>query len=72
MILSVLYKTNKLSWIFIVLVHRKQQSTSKHVAQLWHIIVISSQPVFDLSEEAANTYFIPTIYHTETVVRNRC
>jgi hypothetical protein len=61
MILSVLYKTNKFSWIFIMLVHRKQQSTSKHVAQLWHIIVISSQPV--------KKQQIPTLYLPSTTLK---
>jgi hypothetical protein len=43
----------------------KQQSTDRHVAPLWHIILILSQPVFAhtpyccvLSGEATNTNFI--------------
>jgi hypothetical protein len=43
----------------------KQQSVGRHVAPLWHIILIPSQPVFALSPEccllsgeATNTNFI--------------
>ena len=43
----------------------KQQSAGRHVAPLWHIILITSQPVFALSPEccvlngeATNTNFI--------------
>ena len=54
----------------------KQQSAGRHVAPLWHIILIPSQPVFalSLSRAATNTNFIvfgltwrdlePTIYRT--------
>jgi hypothetical protein len=37
------------SWIFFSDSSLKQQSADKHVAPLWHIILILSQPVFALS-----------------------
>jgi len=49
----------------------KQQSAGKHVALLGHIILIPSQPVFDLSPkccvlcgESTNTDFIVWFYPT--------
>jgi hypothetical protein len=47
--------TNKIlkswkSWN-IVLAHTKQQSADRHVAPLWHIILIPRQPDFTLSPE---------------------
>ena len=54
-----------LSWIFIVLAHWNNQPAGKHVAPLWHIILIPSQPVFALSPwccvlggEATNIIFV--------------
>jgi hypothetical protein len=51
----------------------KQQSTSRHVAPLKHIILIASQPVFSLSPyccmlsgEATNTNFIVFCLMTQT------
>jgi hypothetical protein len=45
MLMSALYYTNMLSWIFIVLAHGKKTG-SRHVAPPRHIILILSQPVF--------------------------
>jgi hypothetical protein len=42
---SALYKTNMLSLIFSDS-SLKQQSADRHVAPLWHIILILSQPAF--------------------------
>jgi hypothetical protein len=42
MMRSTLYQTNTLSWIFILLAHWNN-------SPLWHIIPISSHPVFALS-----------------------
>ena len=39
---SILYKTNMLSWILIVLGSLKQQSLDRHVTPLEHIILIPS------------------------------
>jgi hypothetical protein len=48
-IVSVIMKSWK-SWN-IVLAHTKQQSADRHVAPLWHIILIPRQPDFTLSPE---------------------
>ena len=69
-----LYYTNKLSWIFIVLADWNNclsANRNRHVTPLWHIILISSQPVFVLTRyskycgEATNTQ---TNHHTNDVV----
>ena len=59
---NVLYKSKKLSWIFIVLAHWKKQSVWKSVVPVGHITLIPSQPVsalpskcWMLSREASNT-----------------
>ena len=59
--MSALNHSNTLSRIFI----KQQQFPGKHVAQLRHIILIPSQPVFDLTPynyalfgEASNTNYI--------------
>ena len=44
-VMSALYQTNMLSWIFIV----KQRSASRHGIPLRHIILIRSKPVFALT-----------------------
>jgi hypothetical protein len=44
MMRSALYKTNMLSWIFIVL-SLTQHSVDRHLAPLGHIIFIPSQPI---------------------------
>jgi hypothetical protein len=49
MMRSTLYYTNRLSWIFIVLVHWNNSLQVENVAPLGHIILIPSQPVFALS-----------------------
>jgi hypothetical protein len=41
----VLYKSKKLSWIFIVLAHWKKQSVWKSVVPVGYIALIPSQPV---------------------------
>ena len=43
-----LYKTNTLSWIFIVLAHWNK-SVDRHVAPLGRIILSPSQPIFGLT-----------------------
>jgi hypothetical protein len=61
MMMSALYYTNTLSWIFIVLTHWNNSLRVRHVSLLGHIILISSQPVFAicmLSRETTNTNFI--------------
>ena len=49
MMRSTVYQTNTLSWILHSASSLKQHSTDRHVAPLGHIILISSQSVFDLS-----------------------
>ena len=50
MMMSALYKTNTLTWIFIVLAHRNNNPRINiHVAPLEHIMLIPSQPAFALS-----------------------
>ena len=52
MIMSTLYLTKSLSWIFIVRARTlKQQTVGRHVAPLGHIILIPSQPVLTLSHQ---------------------
>ena len=63
-----LYWTNKLHVVYLDIYSAsslKQQSAGRYVAPLGHIILIPSQPVFDLSTkccilsgEATNTNFI--------------
>ena len=43
--MSTLYKTNKIKWIFIELPHRKQLFVGRNVAPFTHIILIPSQAV---------------------------
>jgi hypothetical protein len=72
--------TYTVSWIFIVLPQLKQQSSSRHVAPIWYIILIPSQPLLTFtlscclfSRETTNTNCIlwltqsgleHRIYHT--------
>ena len=65
MMMSALYKTNTLNWIFIKLAHRNNSSRVDMSLHSRHIMLILSQPVFALtpwscmvSREAANTNFI--------------
>jgi hypothetical protein len=52
MIMSTLYLTKTLSWIFIVRARTlKQQPVGRHIAPLGHIILIPSQPVLTLSHQ---------------------
>ena len=48
MMSSLLYN-NMLSWIFYRVSSLKQKSSGRHVAQLGHIILILSQPIFALT-----------------------
>ena len=48
-IMSALYWTNTLSWIFIVLVHWNNSLRGRHVSPLGNIILIPSQWVFALT-----------------------
>ena len=47
--MTALYSTDMLSWISYIASSLKQQSASRHVAPLGHIILILSQPIFALS-----------------------
>jgi len=44
--MSALYKTNSLSWIFIVLSHWNNSPRVDMLLHIGHIILILSQPVF--------------------------
>ena len=49
MLMFTLHWNNTLSRIFIVLAHWSNSPMGRHVAPLWHIILIQTKPVFALA-----------------------